>query len=339
MIVVLDTNIWIKEMALNSNIGSAVRYYLKNQDICIGLPEVIELETKNNLRAYLYKLIKDAEDSHRKLLSVFGELEELIIPTSEDVDGLVSTIFDRVGVDIIRQPFTKKSARKSLMRTIEKIPPSDRGQQFKDGVIWEDCLKILEEDDVKFVTEDKAFYKNRDYSKGLVLELEKDLEDKGHQLHIFNSLESLLTEIQTLPSIESELLINAYYSNYVGKATDWLVENDIAIHEDEKPNLEFKAYATEDPKKLYVSFDINQKCLDLSGNNRHFILIFSGDTYFDTKSNQFDGITRRSEELFMYDKRGEKNTIESTKYAALSIVIGHRMVKHEVRYNLGNHQG
>ena len=31
MIVVLDTNLWIKELALNSGIGSALRFFLKRQ--------------------------------------------------------------------------------------------------------------------------------------------------------------------------------------------------------------------------------------------------------------------------------------------------------------------
>ena len=45
MIVIIGTNIWISDLALASNAGSAVRFYLRQRNARIGLPEVVRLVT------------------------------------------------------------------------------------------------------------------------------------------------------------------------------------------------------------------------------------------------------------------------------------------------------
>jgi predicted nucleic acid-binding protein len=52
MIIVLDTNLWL-ELALNSGLGSALRFFLKRQKARLALPEVVRLEVQHNLRALL----------------------------------------------------------------------------------------------------------------------------------------------------------------------------------------------------------------------------------------------------------------------------------------------
>ena len=44
-IIVLDTNIWISELALMSPVGCAFSHYINVSGFRIGLPEVIEIET------------------------------------------------------------------------------------------------------------------------------------------------------------------------------------------------------------------------------------------------------------------------------------------------------
>ena len=69
MIIVFDTNIWILDLALTSNVGSAVRFYLREQKGRIGLPEVVKLETEFHLRTTLADHIEGIRSSHRQLLT------------------------------------------------------------------------------------------------------------------------------------------------------------------------------------------------------------------------------------------------------------------------------
>ena len=44
MLVVLDTNIWLSEFGLNSSLGAATRFFLRQKSARIGLPEVVRLD-------------------------------------------------------------------------------------------------------------------------------------------------------------------------------------------------------------------------------------------------------------------------------------------------------
>jgi hypothetical protein len=156
VIVIFDTNVWISDLALTSNVGSAVRFFLRERNARIGLPEVVRLETEFHLRTTINDHIEEIRRSHRQLLSVFGRLKEVVLPDNQEVEGLIAKLFHTLGVPIEEIPFELDSARASLVRAVTKLPPSDRNQQFKDGVLWEDCLKILSRDSVFLVTADKA---------------------------------------------------------------------------------------------------------------------------------------------------------------------------------------
>ena len=126
MIVVFDTNVWISDLALTSNVGSAVRFYLREHKARIGLPEVVKLETEVRLRTILNEHIQEIQSSHRQLLAVFGRLKEVVLPTTEEVEALISRVFSSLGVEIEEIPFTLDSAKTSLIRTVKKVPPSDK---------------------------------------------------------------------------------------------------------------------------------------------------------------------------------------------------------------------
>jgi len=70
--------------------------------------------------------------------------------------------------------FTLESAKLSLQKINDKVPPSDKNQQFKDGVIWADCMNLLQKGDVILVTKDKAFFQDRVYDNGLAVNLKEE---------------------------------------------------------------------------------------------------------------------------------------------------------------------
>ena len=53
--IVLDTNIWLSELALMSPVGCAFSHYITVSGFKIGLPEVVEEETKYNFRKNLFE--------------------------------------------------------------------------------------------------------------------------------------------------------------------------------------------------------------------------------------------------------------------------------------------
>ena len=183
MIILLDSNIWLEELGLNSSLGSAIRLYLKQKNAKIALPEVIKLEVEYNLKNKIVSFIDSIQGSYNQLLTLFGELKEIVLPDDRDISEFVSKFFSQIGINFIDIPFSLEAARSSFLKIINKEPPNgEKNQQFKDGMIWSHCVDLLESDDVIFVTTDKAFYMDREYKKGLALNLKEETKSKKENL-------------------------------------------------------------------------------------------------------------------------------------------------------------
>ncbi len=152
MNIIFDSNIWIEELGLNSGAASAAKFFIKKKNIQVVLPEVVELEVTKNLNDKLNTFISLINNNYRQLLTVFGELKSIKLPKEEEVKEKIKKIFTESNLNIINYPFTFESAKDSFLKTINKVPPSDKQQQFKDGVLWADCVVFLKKNDLIFVT-------------------------------------------------------------------------------------------------------------------------------------------------------------------------------------------
>ena len=135
MIIVIDTNVWLSELGLNSYAGAALRFFMRKSGARLAMPEVVRLEVRRHIRENLHDHVETIRKSHRSLLAIFGKLKELILPTDSEIEDKVNDFFESLNVETIDIPFTLESARASFLKIIDKAPPNDRDQQFKDGVI------------------------------------------------------------------------------------------------------------------------------------------------------------------------------------------------------------
>ena len=335
MIVVLDTNIWIKELALQSNLGSATRLYLRQQGATVALPEVIELETKHNLNEHIENCIIGMKRHHRDLVSLLGELEELLLPEDRNIKELVRSVFDQLGVEVERLPFNMGSAQGSFLRTIDGTPPCGKhNQQFKDGVIWEECLNLLDKDDVVFVSEDKAFFAKDGNKDNLAPELEKETRGKSHKLRIFKSLGDFLPQIKEYINVEDDTLVEHYSSNISDAIQEVLDEHDLVITRTD--DVEKKLHATENPDSLFVTFTLHLECEDISDDQRSASLLVEGNTVYHPSAGILSGFEYKKEKLVVYDsERNQVDERSATYLGRLRIsTSGNKMIRHEVRYPL-----
>lgn len=333
MIVIFDTNVWISDLVLTSNVGSAVRFFLREQNARIGLPEVVKLEAEYHLRTKINDHIEEIRSSHRQLLSVFGRLKEVVLPDNQEVEGLIAKLFHTLGVPIEEIPFELDSARASLVRAVTKLPPSDRSQQFKDGVLWEDCLKILSRDSIFLVTADKAFYKSKDLGLGLADELRRDLDGRLNELRIFSSLADLLSEIDTGVRIEVEELIEAYLAVQGQRIEAMATKHGFALHGD--PSVDMDVFVTENPELLFATFTICFPCSDASGESRRDVQIYAqGEGSYSAAERRFVEFASRGERLSYNSDDGTERKVENIVLVVGNAVIGHRTVEHSVRHKL-----
>jgi hypothetical protein len=338
MYVIFDSNIWISASGLNTIIGSAVRFFVKNSGATVVVPEVVKLETERHLKADLTKYIDELEKNHRQLLAVFGNLKELVLPSIQEIEEKVAGVFGNCQMDILELPFSLGSAKRSFMRTVDKLPPSDKDQQFKDGLIWEEILLLLETADVYLVTNDKAFFSGRDLKKGLADTLSREAKCKNYNIYIFSELSELLEKIKAEVRLEENTLVSQFWETHRQSIDNILERNGFAVAG--APKVVIDLYVTEDTDRLYSEFSISYHCEDLMCDGRtDAVLLLKGDCTYLVRNKELSGLRNHGEELSFKTKDGEEKLQRNVVLYAGIGVIGHRIVEHTVKYKLDDQNG
>lgn len=334
MIVVFDTNIWMQNLYLRSAVGTAVRFFLLHGNTRVALPEVVRLEVQHHLQRDLRNHVSTVQSGHAKLLAIFGQLKEVSLPTTEQIEDIVENVFNNSQLDFLEIPFSLESAMQSLLKTIKGLPPSHRNQQFKDGVLWSDCLQLLDIDDVTLVSHDAAFYEANDFSKGLSLALRQELPSSGHEFTILPELSDLLRNVAQQITVDDKALGDCFLSGADGKsATDMAARNGFEVHN--LSNCKYSVFATELVTRLAIEYEMEFNCADISGQGReNAALKIKGDGFYEPKSEKFDSLSPLGMEIVFRDQEGNLQQRAGVYIRVGTMVIGHANVNHVVRHRL-----
>jgi hypothetical protein len=337
MIVVPDTNIWLKELALNSGLGSAVRFFLKQRGASIGLPQVVEMEVKTNARRMIEEAIERANRSARELGSWFGQLHEMVLPRESQVDEMLDSLFSRMGAAIVPVPFTFESATASFLKTIRKEAPSVHDQQFKDGVLWADCLTLLRSADVCLITPDKAFYADREYKKGLAKTLLAEAaavsEASGKTMRVFSGLEELLPLVKARVEIDRGWLLESLLARAHQTARANAIERGFDF--DGHPVLStLRLSATEKDDVLFFAYDVQVPCKDITAGGRvDAAMVLAGDGTLRVVPQDLIEVNVTGQRLTFTNPnrlRGEFSWV----FGRAEAYLGHKVITHSARYLL-----
>jgi len=297
------------------------------------MPEVVRLEVQHNLRNRLTEHIESIRSNHRQLLTAFGKLKEIVLPTEADVEAKVTELFASVEVAKFDVPFTMESARSSFLRTIDKLPPSDRTQEFKDGVLWADCLTLLASDSVVLVTSDKAFYEGRSYDKGLAPNLQVEVNRQPHSLTIMPTLSALLQTIRTSVTLDENKLATAFLREQHESVFGTLTRHgfDLGV----RLSVAYTLFATENPNVLFLEFSMEYGCADIRGESRSdAILRLKGDGSYTLATETFAELRNFGEHLSYRLPDGSEKESRNHVIFAGGLVLGHREVSSVIRFKL-----
>lgn len=332
MIIVFDTNVWKENLYLRSPAGAAARFFISQKKARVALPEVVRLEVEHHLRTEMRKLVTRIKEDHERLLAIFGKMKEIVLPSHEQIESKVLEVFASLGMELIEIPFCLESARSSFLKTIYKEPPSDRTQEFKDGVLWADCLSLLKDDEVVLVTNDKAFFEDHKYENGLARSLREDVDRIGGKLTVHAKFAKLLKEIRTEIDIDQAAL-EADFLALAQADIDRLL-NGAGFQLGERSSVTSDLFVTEKLDSLFIEFELTYLCVDLTDNNRSGILKARGDGYYHPSTKTFSNLGQRGTELIFDTGSGEKEVRSSVFMRAQGIILGHRDVVYSVRKKL-----
>lgn len=329
MIVVIDTNIWLKELALNSGAGSALRFFLKHRSARLAIPEVVRLEVQHNLRTTIENAIESVNRGNRELLALFGSIKEFVLPTQLEIDTLVFNVFDRLGVEIIDVPFSLESARSSFLKTVQKVPPSDKTQEFKDGVLWANCLELLEEDEVLLASQDKAFFLHREHDRGLAYNLAAEASQKPNKLTLVASIADVLKHIEVEIRLDAQWLISVIQQR-TQTAIDELLSR-AGVETFGQGQVRYELFITENPEVLYMTYFIEIPCVDITGGDRtNMKLILEGTGTVRPNEPELVNVHVSEEGVEFTNADGTSGQFRNV-YSSGVAVVGHRTITHSVR--------
>ena len=192
MFVMLDSNIWISQRGLKSAQALDGLDFIKRRNWTLEIPEVVRLEVETKLYHELLTHTKQIGDSVRYMDTLLSNITSPRLPTPEEIQIDVQRLIEDTGIRTREIPFTIDAAKSSLHKIMNKLQPSDRSEQFGDGVIWANCLELLRESEVCLVTRDKAFYRDYDYNHGLAHNLVDEAAKCRNSIHLFPGFDGLL---------------------------------------------------------------------------------------------------------------------------------------------------
>lgn len=330
MIIILDTNILVSELGLTTQKGAAFKFYLRKNKAKLAIPEVIKLETEENLKDEISNYINLLEKNYRYLLSIFGKLKELVLPTQDEIKNKIAEILTFDSIEVIKLDFTFESAKDAFLRVIKKIPPSNRKQQFKDCIIWNHCNELLESEKVILVTKDQDFYEDGKYSNGLNNLLKNEIDAHKDNFKICSDLKELMTEFDEEIFIDDKIILDIILQNEKTYIDSALLNMELTLSNEYEVNKTL--YITEKPNKIFLELIIRIRCESLTEEEiiNKFLKIECNCTY-DIEEKTLDNI--RSEYIGLVeiiDNKEEKIKGSIFLHPGTG-VIGHRIMEHKIK--------
>ena len=83
--LLLDSNIWIKEVGLMSKRASTLRLYMQDRRKRLVVPEVVQAEAARHLADRMRSQAAAGRKAHEQLLRMVGRLSEWRIPSDEEI--------------------------------------------------------------------------------------------------------------------------------------------------------------------------------------------------------------------------------------------------------------
>jgi hypothetical protein len=329
-IVVIDSNIWLAEQMLRHSAGSALRFFLRTSGARVAIPEVVRLEVVRHLTVELQKLARDIQQSHGRLLRHLGALKELVLPSSQELEDAARRAFESARIDMLDVPFSIESARASFEKCIAGDPPSGpKDQQFKDGVIWADCVRLAADNPVVLVSADKAFFRNRQYENALATNLATEAQATKFGIKVVHELAALMELVRTPVSVDYRALGERMDPHVWNKLKEWVGQQGFVVGD--LISGKHRLFATDDPAQAHLEFELSYQCVH--PDEREGTLVFRGEASFSPATGAVGPVDQKGDEFTFTDVNNKPRTIRSL-YMVGAAILGHRTVRHEVKVPL-----
>jgi hypothetical protein len=202
--------------------------------------------------------IESFRKSSTFLRQLSGQNSLHALPTMQAIEEGLQRRWHELSGLIERRPLNLEVMKAALRRVIAKTPPSGpNNEQFRDCCLWEASIALAADRPVHLVSNDSAFYENRDRTKGLADQMREETERAGRDVRVSTSVRDLMERIgQSVAVIDEPMIASAIVSAVMPRARS-LAATHAALHQIEgRPRTRIKGYATPKPSQVAVSFEV-----------------------------------------------------------------------------------
>jgi hypothetical protein len=268
MLVVLDTNVWLKERLLRSATGVALLYAVRRLGARLLLPDTTRREILAGVERDGAGAVNSIERGLGIIQSLVGARPGMETPTAEDFRHAAEARFEDFRNLIQPVEVTSSHLERALDRVIEHRPPARTSEQFRDCLLWE-CIRDLDEECL-FVTNDSDFLDKA--TKGNVLSSELNLESGG-RVRLFANISELLRAVESqLPQVNGERIADAIAAAVTPELESAAASQD--WHPGHALSASVELYATERPNTITAVFELEFEAFD--GEDLHGTPISEG---------------------------------------------------------------
>ncbi|HUU45500.1 MAG TPA: PIN domain-containing protein [Acidobacteriota bacterium] len=215
MKIVLDTNVYRQDFLFRSSDFRLLFDYLQSADSTICLPQVVYQEVESLYVTTLSGAAAAFKSCRKKLLSVVAleRVPELAIDVEEEGKRYLEYLRSTLGIaESELTPYRGEYLSDLVERACtRKRPCSDKGEEFRDGILWLTVLDIAAQSDelaaILISSDRKAF---ADADGGLHKDLIDEAQRRGVEIHFFTSLSDFLrSRAAKVEAITSEWVYDA----------------------------------------------------------------------------------------------------------------------------------
>lgn len=319
--ILLDTNIWVyASKMLRSDLGCALLFEIKKNNIKIMLPEVVELEVRKHIIKHGMESVKNIINGLSTVEKLSGNRYELSLPNECVFSDTIEKRFDELKDLIKREKYTIEDAKNALVRVMDELPPNGlKNQQYKDSCIWETIKRTSNECEIHFVTEDNAFFENKSGNipqKIFTDEMEKMDAKVFFYRSVIDFLKIITKDTPTINYEEILKLINKRIDK--DKILDSLM---FCYTLDVMETGNITAFYTENPDKLILQFEVlynaSYQLADEDVSGIGFVKVVGETSYITSKKN-ITKINFSSIQLL----NSQKEEIYKAAFGRVSVNIG-----------------
>lgn len=319
--------------------AKSLLYGIARANYLIGLPEVIAEEVFKNSRKLLIEQIEQINSKLGTLKRMLGEVHVPDLPDVSAIEENIRTRLDDVGVEVIKTPFTADQAHAAGWRVLNEKPPNGpKNQQFKDSAIWEALKQFAFSNPVIFLTEDKAFFENKDPKLGLESSLKLESDTTKYGITAYYGYSPLLETLNLQEPDISEDGIARELSDIVSEEIRMSYQHLLLENLIDTEEQSFDFFLTEKSGLLTVEFEMHFEAPETddleSGEVFDLHLVVFGSASWNVSSKETSNVTIDSITEFRND--GDVESHRKYIHMASGSTGKKRIQKHRIKKRIGD---